>query len=328
MESWSTADIPPQQGRRAVVTGATGGLGYETALALSAAGAHVVVAGRNPEKGAEALRRIRAAVPSADVRFERLDLASLASVAAFAERLVADGKPVDVLVNNAGVMALPRRLVTEDGFEMQLGTNYLGHFTLTARLLPALLRSDAARVVALSSLYHRRGTIDIADLQMERSYSPNRAYAQSKLAMLLFAKELQRRSDAQGWGLTSNAAHPGGARTDLITNGPASGGPSALALLSRLLSPFLLQSAAAGALPTLYAATSPDARGGTYYGPDGLAELKGAPRLARESRLAGDAALAARLWDVSERLTDVSFASQAHQARRESSQPVAVGGAA
>jgi len=219
MAKWTTNDIPPQKGKLAIVTG-TGGLGYETALALAAAGAETIVAGRNETKGRETIRKILALSPRAAVRFEKLDLADLASVAAFAGRMLAADRPIDILVNNAGVMTPPQRQSTVDGFELQFGTNYLGHFAMTARLLP-LLRGNGARVVQVSSGAHRMGgAIHFDDLQWERSYKPWAAYAQSKLAMVLFALELQRRSDANGWGIRSNAAHPGFARTELIANGP------------------------------------------------------------------------------------------------------------
>lgn len=202
-------------------------------------------------------------------------------------------------------MALPKQQQTEDGFEMQLGTNYLGHYALTARLLPRLRRARAPRVVNLSSLAHRSGRINFGDLQSERSYRPWRAYCQSKLAMLMFSLELQRRSDAAGWGLRSIAAHPGSARTDLISNGP--GANTLQWRVGRLLQPLISQSAAEGALPTLFAATSPAAQPGGYYGPDGFYELKGAPKAARIMPQAKDFASSARLWDVSAALTGVSF---------------------
>jgi NAD(P)-dependent dehydrogenase (short-subunit alcohol dehydrogenase family) len=305
MTGWSTADIPRQDGRTAVITGATGGLGYETALALARAGAVVVLTGRNGAKGQDALARIRAQVPGAAITYETLDLASLASVADFAARFAASYATLDLLVNNAAVMALPTRQVTSDGFEMQFGTNYLGHYALTAHLLPQLRRGRTPRVVNLSSLAHRTGAIDFADLQATRSYVPWRAYCQSKLAMLMFALELQRRSAVYGWGLISNAAHPGYARTDLIPNGP---GTSSLSWrLGKYVQPFISHSAAEGALPTLFAATSPDAEPGGYYGPDGFYELKGPPVSARIMRQAKETAAAERLWDVSAALTGLSF---------------------
>ena len=305
MTGWSTADIPPLNGKTAVITGATGGLGYETALALAGAGAAVVLTGRNEAKGLHALQAIRSQFPNARIVYENLDLANLASVADFSKRFAATHASLDLLVNNAGVMALPQRQVTSDGFEMQFGTNYLGHYALTAHLLPQLRRGNQPRVVNLSSLTHRWGAIHFDDLQGTRSYSPQKAYSQSKLAMLMFALELQRRSDAAGWGLMSNAAHPGYARTDLIANGPGASG--LLWQLNKALRPFVSQSAAEGALPTLFAATSPEAKAAGYYGPNGFYELKGPPVPAKIMPQAKDAAGAARLWDVSAKLTGVSF---------------------
>ena len=304
MPPWTTADIPSQAGRSALVTG-TGGLGYETALALARAGGEVILAGRSPDKGATSVAAIKAAAPGADIRFEALDLAILASVAALCGRLGAQRKSLDVLINNAGVMAPPRRQVTADGFELQFGTNYLGHFALTAGLLPLLRAGAGPRVVNLSSVAHRQGRIQFGDLQFERRYVPWGAYAQSKLAMLMFALELQRRSDAAGWGLMSNAAHPGFARTELIANGPGAAGP--IGAVSRLMGGLVGQSAAAGALPTLMAATAPNAKGGAYYGPTGLFEIVGPPGPAAISALARDPMAAARLWGVSETLTGVRF---------------------
>jgi len=305
MTDWSTADIPPLNGKTAVITGATGGLGYETALALAGAGAEVVLTGRNDVKGRNAIQRIRGEIPNTKLSYETLDLANLASVADFAKRFAAAHASLDLLVNNAGVMALPERQATADGFEMQFGTNYLGHYALTAHLLPWLRRGNQPRLVNLSSLTHRRGAINFDDLQGTRSYAPGKAYSQSKLAMLMFALELQRRSDAGGWGVMSNAAHPGYARTDLIANGPGAGG--LLGLLNRVLRPLISHSAAEGALPTLFAATSPEAKPAGYYGPNGFYELKGPPVPAKIMPQAKDLAVAARLWDVSAALTGVSF---------------------
>lgn len=239
------------------------------------------------------------------VRFEKLDLAELASVAAFAGHLVAAGQPVDVLVNNAGVMALPERRVTADGFEMQLGTNYLGHFALTGLLLPLLRPSLGARVVQVSSLAHRFGTIRFDDLHGERKYRPWAAYCQSKLAMLLFARELQWQSEARGWGLLSCAMHPGYARTDLFANGL--GANNVLSRLSRSLGRMLSQPAADGASPALFAAISTGIEPGGFYGPGGFLELAGPPRAARFSRRALDPAVAQRLWKVSQQLTGVKW---------------------
>jgi NAD(P)-dependent dehydrogenase (short-subunit alcohol dehydrogenase family) len=305
MHPWSVADIPSQNGKLAVVTGATGGLGYETALALARAGAEVLVAGRNEEKGRVAIEQIKRAVPRANVRFAMLDLASLASVRAFAASMSASGQPVDLLINNAGVMDLPGRRLTEDGFEQQFGTNHLSHFALTGLLLPLLRRAVAPRVVNVSSLAHRGGKIDFGNLQAERKYSSWAAYQQSKLANLLFTLELQRRSDAYGWGLMSNAAHPGYARTELIPNGPGTGGLKGAGM--KVLGSFMSQSAAAGALPTLFAATSPDAAPNGYYGPNGFYELKGPVAPAKVFPQAKDEAVARKLWEVSEQLTGVKW---------------------
>jgi NAD(P)-dependent dehydrogenase (short-subunit alcohol dehydrogenase family) len=305
MKEWSVADIPLLSGKLAVVTGATGGLGYETALALARAGAEVLVTGRNAEKGQAAVERIKRAVPAAKVRFEMLDLASLASIRAFATSMIANACPLDLLINNAGVMDLPTRRLTEDGFELQFGTNHLSHFALTGLLLPSLRAAEAPRVVNVSSLAHRGGEMDFANLQAEHRYRSWPAYQQSKLANLLFTFELQRRSDAYGWGLMSNAAHPGYARTDLIPNGPGTGGVKGMAM--KALGSFMSQSAAAGALPTLFAAASADAKPTGYYGPNGFYELKGAVAPAQVFPQAKDEAVARKLWDVSEQLTQVKW---------------------
>jgi NAD(P)-dependent dehydrogenase (short-subunit alcohol dehydrogenase family) len=304
MTDWTIANIPPQRGKLAVVTGATGGLGYQTAIRLAQAGGEVVLTGRNEAKGREAVSKIRNQFPDAKISFDVLDLASLASVADFARRFATAHASLDLLINNAGVMALPTRQTTADGFEMQFGTNYLGHYALTAQLLPLLRRAQQPRVVSLSSIAHRTGFIQFSDLQGERFYSPWKAYNQSKLAMLMFALELQRRSDAAGWNLMSNASHPGWARTDLFANGPGFG---LISVASQFAAPLFSQSAESGALPTLFAATSPQAESGGYYGPNGLYELRGPPAPARIMPQARDKAAAAKLWDVSQQLTRASF---------------------
>lgn len=303
MTKWTAAEIPDQTGRVAVVTG-TGGLGYEDALALARAGGEVIVAGRNPGKGAEALARILAEVPAARVRFEPLDLASLQSVHAFAERLRRREDQLDLLINNAGVMVPPQRQETADGFELQLGTNYLGHFALTAQLMPLLRKGKDARVVTLSSVAARSGQIDFTDLQAKASYLPMPVYSQSKLACLMFAFELQRRSVAGGWGVTSIAAHPGVSRTDLLHNAPGRGSVTGI-VRSALW--FLFQPAWQGTLPTLFAATSPEAVAGGYYGPHALGETRGYPVAAKVPPQAGERHVAERLWRVSEELTAVRF---------------------
>jgi NAD(P)-dependent dehydrogenase (short-subunit alcohol dehydrogenase family) len=302
MPNWTVNDIPPQTEKLVIVTGATGGLGFETALGLAQAGAEVVLAGRNREKGRMALERIMRVLPLAEANFEMLDLASLMSVRAFAERMIARGKPLDLLINNAGVMDLPARWLTKDGFEMQFGTNHLSHFALTGLLLPLLRTARSPRVVNVSSLAHRGGKIDFDNLQAERSYKSWSAYQQSKLANLLFTFELQRRSDKHRWRLMSNAAHPGYSRTDIIANGPGTKGVRGM--LSSILRP-LSHSAADGALPTLFAATSLEAEPMGYYGPNGFYELKGPVARAYVAPQARVEASARKLWEVSEKLTGV-----------------------
>jgi NAD(P)-dependent dehydrogenase (short-subunit alcohol dehydrogenase family) len=303
MAKWTAADIPSQQGRTAVITG-TGGLGYEDALALARAGGDVILAGRNAEKGAAAVAQIRDAVPSATIAFEQLDLASLASVRAFGERLRGQRDRLDLLINNAGVMVPPKREATADGFELQLGTNHLGHFALTAELLPLLRKGRDARVISLSSVAARGGAIDFDDLNAERGYKPMPVYSQSKLACLMFALELQRRSEAAGWGVTSIAAHPGVSRTDLLHNAP---GKSSGMGMARSFLWFLFQPVWQGALPTLYAAIAPDAEPGGYYGPNRLSETRGYPAPAKIPPVALDREAAARLWEVSAEMTGARF---------------------
>jgi NAD(P)-dependent dehydrogenase (short-subunit alcohol dehydrogenase family) len=306
MATWTTRSIPNQSGKLAVITGATGGLGLETALGLVGAGAEVILAGRNPDKGRDAEALIRQKYENAKVRFELADMASLTSIRDFADRMLTAGRPINMLINNAGIMAPHDRGMTADGFELQTGTNYLSHFALTARLLP-LLSASKARVVQLSSFGHRTGTIQLDDLNYEQGYKAFPVYSQSKLAMLMFALELDRRSNAKGWGLTSVAAHPGFARTDLFANGPA---PDANILLRTIIPVAKLvmgQSAAAGALPTLMAATMPGVKGGQYFGPQGFKEFKGRPGPGKIESQALDTGVASKLWSLSESLTRVSF---------------------
>jgi NAD(P)-dependent dehydrogenase (short-subunit alcohol dehydrogenase family) len=297
---WTARQIPDQAGRRAVVTGASSGLGTVVAQELAGAGADVILGCRDVDRGAAAEAAIADRVPGARLETRRLDLADLASVREFAGALAADRRPVDLLVNNAGVMAPPRRL-SADGYELQLATNHLGHFALTGLLLGRLLAAPAGRVVTVSSVLHRGRRIDFDDLQSHAAYDRWHAYGQSKLANLLFAFELDRRARAAGVELASLAAHPGYARTNLQA---ASGGP--LAVVLAIARPFFAQSAAAGALPILCAATA-DLPSGSYVGPSGPGERRGYPRLVGASAAAGDPASAERLWDVSVDLTGVSF---------------------
>jgi NAD(P)-dependent dehydrogenase (short-subunit alcohol dehydrogenase family) len=291
-----------------VVTGATSGLGYATALELARSGAHVVLAARDKAKAATAAGAIGAEVPNASVSVQPLDLASLASIRAAAERLQTYG-PIDLLVNNAGVMATPYRL-TEDGFELQMGTNHLGHFALTGMLLPLLRAAEAPRVVTVSSMAHRSASgLALGDPRAHAGYSKWEAYGQSKLANLLFAFALDRRVRASGWGLTSVAAHPGYAATELQTRGPQMAGSKASERVMRLVNVVIGQSAERGAWPQLMAATSPAVAGGAFVGPRFIA--RGAPRLERPSRTARDEDLAARLWAWSEAATGVAFPASA-----------------
>ncbi len=299
---WTTERIPDQRGRLALVTGANSGLGLVTARELARAGARVVLACRNTDKGEQAAREIRETVPGADVEVQSLDLGSLAAIETFADRFKAAEPGLDLLINNAGLMAPPRR-ETADGFEIQLGTNHLGHFALTGRLIDRLEGRDGARVVTLSSGAHRIGRLDFDDLQRQRRYNRWTAYGQSKLANLLFMFELDRRLRAAGSDVVSVAAHPGYAATNLQS---ASAPPLDRALMT-VANLLIAQSAEMGALPTLYAATEPDLVGGTFIGPDGPGEQRGHPQPVGCSAAARDEDAARRLWETSEALTGVRF---------------------
>jgi len=296
MSKWTTADIPDQSGRTAVITGANTGLGFETAKALAAKGAHVVIAVRNTDKGVEAADRISGAVS-----VQQLDLTSLESIRSAAEQLKTDHDTIDLLINNAGVMTTPKG-TTKDGFELQFGTNHLGHFALTGLLLDKLLDVDGARIVTVSSNGHKMGgEIHFDDLQWERSYSRMGAYTQSKLANLLFTYELQRRLAPRGKTIAL-AAHPGTSTTELARNVPK---PVERAF--QLVAPLIAQSPAGGALPSLRAATDPGALGGQYYGPDSIGQQKGNPVVVASSAQSYDLDLQRRLWTISEELTGVNF---------------------
>ncbi|MBJ7341452.1 SDR family NAD(P)-dependent oxidoreductase [Mycolicibacterium sp.] len=300
MSTWTTADIGDQTGRTAIVTGANTGLGYETAASLAAAGAHVVLAVRNLDKGKEAVSRITAATPSADVTLQQLDLGSLESVRSAAADLRSTYDRIDLLINNAGLMYPPKGN-TADGFELQFGTNHLGHFALTGLLIDRLLPVPGSRVVTVSSIGHRlNAAIHFDDLNWERSYNRVAAYGQSKLANLLFTYELQRRLASHGTTIAV-AAHPGGSDTDLMRHLP-----SAMKFAMPVLRP-LFQPAAMGALPTLRAAVDPGVLGAEYYGPDGPGGVRGYPKLVPSSDQSHDVDLQQRLWSVSEELTGVSY---------------------
>jgi NAD(P)-dependent dehydrogenase (short-subunit alcohol dehydrogenase family) len=303
MSAWSAQNIPDLTGRAAIVTGATSGIGFEAALALAGKGAETVLAVRDVARGEACAAQIMQRHPAAKLRVMALDLASLASVAAFAEQAAALPR-VDILLNNAGLGFQPRRAVTKDGFERQFGTNHLGHFALTGRLIPLLLQAASPRVVTIASLAHRRGQINFDDLQSERAYNGGRAYSQSKLANLLFARELDRRARLAGAKLVSVAAHPGLSTTGFIA---ATEMPGWQRWVGGTVMGLVGQDAAHGALPGLYAATMPDVAGGQYWGPDGLREMKGPPALAKNAPQADDKAVWARLWAVSEALTGVVY---------------------
>jgi NAD(P)-dependent dehydrogenase (short-subunit alcohol dehydrogenase family) len=303
MSRWTEEDIPAQTGKTAIVTGANTGIGFETARSLAEKGARVVLAVRSVEKGEQAAEKIREKYADADLRASELDLADLASVATFAENFKEDYQKLDLLINNAGVM-VPPYTKTKDGFELQFGTNHLGHFALTAHLLDILEKADNARVITVSSLAHNRGELDFEDLDWEnRSYAAWRAYADSKLANLYFTYELNRKLENYGFETIAVAAHPGGTSTDLARH----------STFMNLFASILGQSAAMGALPTLRAATDENVKGGEYYGPDGFSEFYGHPVRVDSSKISKDEMLAERLWKVSEEMTGIEYVFENRQ---------------
>ena len=303
--------ILPLSNRHALVIGAATGLGYCTTLGLARLGAQVLIVDRNVVGGEAAARGIRAAVPGSEVDFQALDLGSLAAIRSVATMLCADPRPLDLLVNNAGLLPPQQRATTADGFELGFGVSVVGHYALTGLLLPRLLRSAAPRVVGISSIVHGSGKLDFDDLRLERDYEPNRAYATAKLGSLLFALELQRRAAAAGSKLISVAAHPGIARTtigEVWNRVPLQGlrdrvGRAALAFSMRWLG----QSPEEGALPQIYAAARPGLEGGTFYGPDGVMQFRGKPRRVEAKAVARDEARGRRLWESLEGLTGVRY---------------------
>ena len=314
MAKWAESSIPDLSGKRALVTGAASGIGYETTRVLAQRGAEVMLLDCNATAGQAAVARIRALHKDAKVHFEYIDLANRAEVRAFAHQQLAQGDGIDLLINNAGISATHERRTSDDGFELTFGIGHLGHFALTGQLLPALLKTPEPRVISVSSLAHKAGAIDWADLHMAHRYTAMRPYTQTKLANLLFALELQRRADASGARLSSIAAHPGFARTNIIKAAQKSVGRLNITdyVSNRFLSgamSLLGQHARAGARPILFAATSPHAKGGGYYGPDGIGERRGAPKAAKIHPPAQCRENARKLWEISERLTGVHFSA-------------------
>ncbi len=306
MARWTVDDIPDQSGKTVIITGANSGLGYESALALAGKGAHVVLACRDQEKGRAAVEQIRARHARATVTLMALDLCSLEAIRRFADAALEQFPQLHVLLNNAGVMALPYR-TTADGFEMQFGTNHLGHFALTGHLLERLNATPGARVVTVSSGFHRLGRIRFDDPHWQRGYRRWPAYGQSKLANLLFAYELHRRLAASGAGTSSVAAHPGYAATNLQAAAPRMEGSTLLERINNLGNALFAQSAAHGALPQLYAAACPEVRSGEYFGPDGIGEMRGHPKRVTSNARSLDTDAARRLWGLSEQLTGVRY---------------------
>ena len=312
-KSWTLADVPSQAGKRILITGANSGIGYHAAFTLARKGAHVILACRDRRKGEVALARLATEAHGTTSELAILDLASLASVHEFAARQLEQQRPLDILINNAGVMAPPKRLETVDGFELQFGTNVLGHFALTGLLLPALQQaaaasSEAPRIVTIASIAHKRGRLNFDDLQYKQNYAPMKTYQQSKLANLMLALEMDRRLRAAGSTIVSVAAHPGVANTNLFQTGQHSAIENyARRMMGHLIGAFL-NTEAEGALPTLYAATAPEVTGGGYYGPQGFQEMRGDEiGVAKIAPQAQDAAAAARLWNQCEELTGTRF---------------------
>ncbi len=303
-ENWTIADIPPLTGRTAVVTGANTGIGYETGRILAERGATVIMACRNMDKGKQAQAKIATAAPDARIELIHIDTSDVASVRTAAAEIAGLTGQLDLLINNAGT-AWPPYSVTAEGVELQFATSYLGHFALTGLLLDKLAAAPAARVIALSSHAHRGGRIRFDDLAFARGYQPLRAYAQSKLAVLMFTYELQRRLEEAGSPIQSLAAHPGGSRTELLRNPVGPVPRLATPAVMRRLGQF--QSAEMGALCTLRAAVDPAARGGEYYGPGGLLEVRGYPVVVKSSKRSHDAGTQRRLWDTAERLSGVHY---------------------
>lgn len=303
---WTAADIPDLKGKIALVTGANSGLGYYTCLELARKGAHVVMAARNREKGFAAMDRIIAEVPKADLQFMKLDLSNLELIKHFEDAFTEEYEKLDILINNAGVMAIPLRR-TVQGFEMQFGTNHLGHFALTGRMINFIEKTPGARIVNVSSLMHKFGKINFDDLNWEKSYSKWAAYSQSKLANLLFTLELDRRLRKSGMQTQVMASHPGYAATNLQIRGGEMEGSKANVFFNKLANKLIAQPASMGALPSLYAATSSHAVSGKYYGPSGMGAVRGNPVEEKVNPKFTDSVVAKKLWEASEQLTGIKF---------------------
>lgn len=306
-KKWNTNKIANQTGKIAIITGGTGGVGFADAKALASKGAKVILLGRNPQKGKEAVSKINQMYKDAEVSFYSVDLGNLAEVKSFGKKMCQQLDRLDILINNAGVMMPKQRTLTSDGFELQFGTNYLAHFALTSELLPLLKKTKGARVVTLGTL-PGNFSIDFENLQAEKSYSAWTAYNQSKLAEIIFALHLQRLSEQNNWGISSMGAQPGLVATGLVTK--EAGSDTTLMAIGRVIFkifPFVRQTADKGALSTLYAATDPHAKGGVLYGPNGMGEVSGYPRLGKINKEAKDLKIAQRLWDISLNLAKVKY---------------------
>lgn len=309
--NFTVESMPDLSGKIAIVTGANSGLGLEVSKGLASKGAQVIMACRDLTKGEEAVQAIRKEQPAAKLELMALDLADLESVGRFAQEFAQRFSTLHILANNAGVMAIPYRQ-TKQGFEMQFGTNHLGHFALTGLLLPTILKTDKARIVTTSSFLHRSGKINFDDLAGKENYSPSKAYSQSKLANLLFAYELQHKLTSIGANAISVASHPGYSATNLQLVGPTMQGSSFRKNVTLFMNKVMAQSAAMGALPTLYGATAADVQGSEYFGPGGFMGMRGYPKKATSTELSHDKALAEKLWTVSEELTGVKYNSLLH----------------
>lgn len=304
---WTATDIPDLSGKVAIVTGASSGLGFIAARELAAHGADVTLAVRNTAKGSQASADIRATYPNAQVTVAQLDLTDLANIATFADTFTKSHKRLDILINNAGIMGLPTREVTKDGFEAQFGTNHLGHFALTGNLLPLIKKTQGARIVTVSSNLHKNGSMNFDDLNAEKSYKGWGAYNQSKLANLLFTSELHRRFMAAKVDALAVAAHPGWSNTPLMVSGPMKGRGAFMKWLGQSVNNRMAQPVEMGALNEIYAAVAPGVEGNDYFGPDGKKNQSGYPSHNDRSDAAKNQADAERLWTISEALTGVKY---------------------